>query len=399
MNKIDEAILNFKVKGLDFYTFFLLNFNIEEASIPTACAYMGHDLRIGIKYNKKWVDSMSTPEIMFLLVHELMHILDNHLKRGMGLDQKIANIAMDMIINETIIREHSSEGLVMPKNEKGEESGVRMDSHYKGDWILEPLYEWLKEQNQKMESGDTPQLDEDTKKLLQSETGESLDQHGELTSLDEVSQEIKDQIVGELVERAKNMGVVDHKMESIIDIFIKKRRKDNFRELKRIISWVKSGAVKDPSHRRINRKGIFGLKGRVKLGTEINFILDVSGSMDDTEVNLALCEMFKDGYTFNLLQIDTEVQGIEKITEKSKLKHFKRKASGGTVLNPGIDFICDHKNGISKYPTVIFTDGYTDELKISKFRQKCIVMTTGTIPPLDSKNNLVKVLKIDKGGL
>ena len=53
-------------------------------------------------WNRKFVDSLTQPEAMFLLLHENFHLLFDHTKRSIFYNKEFANIAQDMIINQII---------------------------------------------------------------------------------------------------------------------------------------------------------------------------------------------------------------------------------------------------------------------------------------------------------
>ena len=63
------------------------------------------------------------------------------------------------------------------------------------------------------------------------------------------------------------------------------------------------------------------------------------------------------------------------------------KGLGGTVLQPGIDYISDNYN---LYNTVILTDGYTDSLDLSELNKVLIISTDSNCP---IKNKPKKKLK------
>jgi len=82
----------------------------------------------------------------------------------------------------------------------GQESCVMLDPNYKGELIFEPLYRWLKEQNEQRKQGKSHELSKETSDLLDScESGMTVDCHMEL---DEAEQELKEQIGKEILEKA-----------------------------------------------------------------------------------------------------------------------------------------------------------------------------------------------------
>jgi predicted metal-dependent peptidase len=81
-----------------FFAAMVLSTNfIEDRTIPTACTNM-----INVRYNPDFMDSLDVPTCIFVLVHEIMHVLLKHgLRRG-SRKPKRANMAMDYAINQEL---------------------------------------------------------------------------------------------------------------------------------------------------------------------------------------------------------------------------------------------------------------------------------------------------------
>jgi predicted metal-dependent peptidase len=113
------------------------------------------------------------------------------------------------------------------------------------------------------------------------------------------------------------------------------------------------------------------------------------------EHETVLSEIFRDGYEINLLQIDTAVNKVDKITNKNDLKKMVLASAGGTELSPGIDYILKPENKLSVYPTIILTDGYTDVLDFQGSMNQFLILTIGNECPVTNAPN-VKQIKIQK---
>lgn len=82
-----------------FYASILLKRELMPCeSIPTAAI----DARGQIRYNPKWLLSMTRPEVEFLLAHECMHYMFTHLLRKGHRDPMLWNYACDAVINEML---------------------------------------------------------------------------------------------------------------------------------------------------------------------------------------------------------------------------------------------------------------------------------------------------------
>ena len=160
------------------------------------------------------------------------------------------------------------------------------------------------------------------------------------------------------------------------------------------------GSIKHKTIVRPNRRNIQGLKGTKKYKSEINVILDTSGSMCN-EFEKALSYIFQNDIEINLIQCDTKVKNFVKIKRKKELELMKIYGLGGTELQPALDFISDKKNKIYMFNTCILTDGYTDKLNFKNIRTKTLILSTAQKCPLldDDDNNNNKVKQIEYIGV
>ena len=105
-----------------------LDFEDATAWCPTA-ATDGRKLY----YNRNYVQSLSRPQLIFLLCHEVRHVLLDHIGRRGVRDRDIWNMASDFIANHGLVRDGIGE---MPPN------GL-YDDNYSDAYSVEELYELL----------------------------------------------------------------------------------------------------------------------------------------------------------------------------------------------------------------------------------------------------------------
>ena len=86
-------------------------------------------------YNSKFINSLDKEELMFLVGHEVLHCVFNHLKRRFDRDPKIYNMAADYVINATLVEA----GFKMPKIGLYEEKYL--------NWTSEDVYDDLIKNN------------------------------------------------------------------------------------------------------------------------------------------------------------------------------------------------------------------------------------------------------------
>jgi predicted metal-dependent peptidase len=91
-----------------FYCIFELGNPIYTDSIDTAAVGLNMVTgKINFLINPKFFYGLGEKEQLFIICHEGLHILLSHIERGLEykLDSYIANIAQDIVINETLVRE------------------------------------------------------------------------------------------------------------------------------------------------------------------------------------------------------------------------------------------------------------------------------------------------------
>jgi predicted metal-dependent peptidase len=418
----------------NFYYYFASNINyVSDENLHAAAGVTANQKGLFFYYNPIWLDVLKQEEVNFLLIHELFHLIFDHVDRIelWKLHPKLANVAQDFVINELIQKSiepnfaQIAKGTFIPiydddkklkeikrlkegetyKKEISAPNKVFDFNQIKDDWfydiviesdnkcycvykytdkpiwlempkeygdnsrISEYVYFWLLEQKNKcIKDGSCGNNDLDN--LFQSIDNElyfSFDDN----NIDNFSFKLYKQVlVGNLIQSAKNRGIVTSNVSIIIDK-LKESKKNHLEELKTEINKLK-GDNTFRTYKIPNRKGIEELRGKYKVSSRINCILDTSGSMfGDFEIVLGI--IFKKGYEINLIQCDTEVKNFEVIKQKKQLEELKILGLGGTIIQPAIDFIIENK--MNNLGTIILTDGYTDTLNLNKLN-KVIIATT-----------------------
>lgn len=222
---------------------------------------------------------------------------------------------------------------------------------------------------------------------LEDGNGEYMDKH----IGDEVPEEMREGMVKDVMERLAARGLSAGNVEQTLNK-LRKKRKDYLREIKRAVSNMIFGTQKQRTIVKPNRKGIRGLKGHRKVKTQINCILDTSGSMGGT-FEKVLSYIYRNDIEINLIEADTEVKWVENIKNKRKLETMKIRGLGGTILSPAVSLVVDKFN---KFNTVILTDGYCDSLDLSKVRGKVLIISIGVKVPITRSNGKVKQILVER---
>ena len=223
---------------------------------------------------------------------------------------------------------------------------------------------------------------------MENGTGEYLDKH----ISDEVPQEMKEAMVRDVMERLAARGLAAGNMETTLNK-LRKKRKDYLKEIKRSVSNIIFGTQKVRTIIKPNRKGISGLKGNKKIKTAINVILDTSGSMGGSGTfEKVLSYIYRNDITVNMVQADTEVKWVDKFMDKKKIERMKISGLGGTALMPAVDYVVENFN---QYNTVCLTDGYCDNLDLSKLKGRVLIISIGVKVPITKSNGKVKQIVVD----
>lgn len=85
-------------------------------------------------YNREFIKSLTKDELMFLVAHEILHCIYDHLGRRGGRDPKLLNMAQDYVINYTLVEDKCGK---MP------ESGL-YDKRFPDTMSSEEVYEVLR---------------------------------------------------------------------------------------------------------------------------------------------------------------------------------------------------------------------------------------------------------------
>lgn len=382
LNNIINWIIQPK-KNLQYFGHFLSKMVFEETDRIKTMAVTVSKNGFKLLYNINFIESITEEEVRFILLHEIFHCIDLHLVRIKKYDRNVANYAMDMVVNRqaTNIKNTVNEEIIEPENI------IKLPNEYNGPIVFESIYEWLMNNKDRKDHTyfETEQMFDNLKK------GEYFDEHFDLQSFDiteeefyhklnKINKEIQNELKGDIP------GIVKDLIHNI-----KKRKENPVKLLKNLMSDA-AYSSKRRTFRKLNRKGIPGFKGNIKTGMSFNCIADVSGSMKDV-LKEVIGIITNSMLHMNLIKVDTIVQSHEVYEKASDLKKLNFKGCGGTILQPGIDYIAKNKT-LNKNGTIIITDGYIDKLDLSKLNEVILVYTS-LKPTLYQKSKKYREIKIE----
>lgn len=323
-----------------FYASLVLSMQfIEDNSIPTACT----DGKC-IKYNSKFMESLGINEVIGVLVHEVMHVVNlHHLRRG-SRDPKKFNVAADYAINWII----NQSNIVLPKD-------ALLDSKY-ANKSAEEIYSSIP--------------DDEFQSTLKSlgisgkgvpSTGEFEDSNVTTESeLQEETQRVK-MMISSAAHTAKQSGKLPAGLDRLIEDLIVP--KVNWREV--LARFITEKTTEDYTWTKPNRRyASVYLPSLENTDTisRIVLIVDTSGSINSKELNEFASEIdsIKSMVSKEVLVIyvDSKVNAVESFEPDDELK-INPKGGGGTSFRPGFKYI--EEQDIEANCVIYFTDGYCDD--------------------------------------
>jgi predicted metal-dependent peptidase len=421
-----EMLIDLQV-NLPYYGNFLLFISFHERKDIKTCAVNITSQGMNFYYNTEFLDGKTQKEVNFIVIHEIFHLLWSHPKRTISgqYEHRLANIAQDMIINHIIWSDISRDFVQLPKNAEGKNMTLFIPKEYKASLIFEELYEWLRDARDKHneerrrgggnggnngtsntpdygpygrmptnrergqnETIDTYSLDHIFDNIDNSD-GMYLDQH----IGDDVPEEMRDAFVKDIMDRLQARG---HESGNVTESLnkLRKKKKDYLTYIKRCLSNEIFGTKKQKTIVKPNRRNIIGLKGNRKVKTKITAILDTSGSMGGTFERI-LSYIYRNDIEVNLIEADTSVKWIQNIKNKRQLETTIIKGGGGTILQPAIDYVVENFNDTN---LVVLTDGYCDNLNLSKINGNILMISIGDKVPISKTNGKVKQILVEKTG-
>lgn len=335
---------------LNFYAHMLLTMNIKLTDeLDTAGVYYRNE-KFYIDINPEFMfhTLKYKDERMAVLIHEVLHALYSHMDRKESRDHTLFNIAGDLCINQYILhKERVLEDRAIHKIAVN----LGKDFDFPPKLMAEEYYELLLKDKQ-----NNPKKYENYKL--------SIEDLLESDALSDVEKEILKDKLKDMVTKAKNRakGNLPNEIEILLDLLFTPPVVDWRNQLRDVVGNKK--IFKTPTMKRRNRRfpHRMDLNGKLKrTGFDIAVVLDVSGSMNEEDINLGLSEIKNicewSNSSMWLVQVDTKASEPEEFT--SWTNTFKRQRSGGTLLYPGVEKL--DECGVEYNALIFITDGYMEE--------------------------------------
>jgi predicted metal-dependent peptidase len=303
-----------------------------------------------IYFNRKFFTPLTVKQVEFVIAHEILHAVFDHIGRNEGRDRKLFNIAADYCVNGQLVRDRIGEA---PPEIK-----IFHDPKYYG-WGAEQVYDDLYEK-----------YDDEQLAALGQLLDEHLDPNGEgkngqpQYTKDELKA-IRDEMREAVMQAAQAAGAgnVPASIARMIKDFTEPKM--NWREILR--QQIQSTIKNDYTFMRPNRKGWH--MSAILPGTnfeetiDICVAIDMSGSIGDEQAKDFLSEIkgimqeYRD-FKIKVWCFDTQVYNEADFDgyNMDEFDEYEPMGGGGTEFDANWEYMKEHNINPKKF--IMFTDGY-----------------------------------------
>lgn len=338
-----------------YYGFFLIMLNkVWRKDLPTA-GVSKQNINYQLAINEEFWTGLSDMHKMGLLKHELLHIAFGHLTSFSSFsNKKLANVAMDMEINQYIEDSWLPEGGIRIEDYADLKLDKRAGCRYYYDQLL-------RLQDEKDKNGTTGNDAMD--KLLDNVASGDVPDHSTWEEFDDMTDAEKKLIekqVQKILQDAKEQtvkkrGNVPGEIEGLIVVEEFTAPKFDWKGYLRRFTGVSTKVFTKKIRRKENRRYEDNPGLKIKMRQHMLLAIDTSGSVSDTELAEFMNEIhhiYKVGVDITVVQCDTSIKSIEPYRGKNEISVLGR---GGTEFDPVLDY---YNANLKKYTSLVyFTDG------------------------------------------
>jgi predicted metal-dependent peptidase len=338
-----------------YYGFFLIMLNKTwRQDLPTA-GVSKNGINYQLAINEEFWTSLSEEHQLGLLKHELLHIAFGHLTSfGSFSDKKLANVAMDMEINQYIDTDWLPKGGIMIEDYED----LNLDEKAGCRYYYKKLQELQQEKDKNGTCGNEP-MD----KLLDDIANGDVPDHStweEFNDLSEAEKKLIDKQLQKVLSDAKEQtvkkrGRIPGEIEGVITIEEIVAPKFDWRGYMRRFTGISTKVFTKKIRRKENRKFPESPGLKLKMKQHMLLGIDTSGSVSDSELQEFMSEIhhiYKAGVDVTIIQCDTSIRAIESYKGKFELNVLGR---GGTEFDPVLEYYNENQK---RYTSLVyFTDG------------------------------------------
>lgn len=333
-------------------------------------------------YNREFIKALTPPELLFLIGHEVLHCVYDHLGRRGSRDPQLWNMANDYIVNYTLKKEGLGD---MPK-------GGLYDDKYTDEMTSEEVYRLLEQNSTKVQMTLDEHLEMDGS---DGDDGDGNGSGGKTVTVtvmgdgngppkltEEDRQKIRNEIKAAVINAAQAVGAgkVPAGVKRLIEDFT-----NPIMDWRALLEMHIQSSIKDdytfmrPSKRSwgLGGKAVVILPGQnFKDTVDVAVCIDTSGSMTDEMLRdflsetKGIMETFDD-FKLTLWTFDTQVYNPKVFTQNNidEIMDYNPQGGGGTMFECNWEFMRDPAGAgfgdvdglgdeILPKKFVMFTDGY-----------------------------------------
>lgn len=357
VNKLTTARASLLLKA-PFYGTLLMHLKFGLAECETACTDMKR-----ILWDPLFLRRITLEEVQFVMLHEVMHCVLDHIHRGKGKIHKLYNLAADIVVNSNIMQTYG----VKEFQVDGESAMHLAPDGIEGrEYTADQVYEMLVRKYKNL-LNDVDALCEE----VSSEYGIEIDNH-EIWDVIPVSPELSEEWKAAIKDAAKKCFSLDNRPSLVRKLLDSEDYNPilNWRQvLHDFIQIVTDSYDFDfapPDHRFST--GEFILPSFLEMDGEaienLWVLIDSSGSIDDKTLTMILKEIESSINQFSYLHakiscFDTSVTEPVEFENVEGLAKLKIEGGGGTSFKCIFDFLKDNMMAEPPMAIVIITDGYS----------------------------------------
>jgi len=338
-----------------YYGFFLIMLNkVWRKDLPTA-GVSKQNINYQLAINEEFWNSLSDDHKTGLLKHELLHIAFGHLVSfGSFSNKKLANVAMDMEINQYIEASWLPEGGI----NIDDYTDIQLDRKAGCRYYYDQLLRLQDEKDKNGTSGD-----QEMDKLLDNIASGDIPDHSTWEEFDDMSEAEKKLIekqVQKILKDAKEQtvkkrGSVPGEIEGLIVLDEVVKAKFDWKGYLRRFTGISTKIFTKKIRRKENHRYEENPGLKIKMRQHMLLAIDTSGSVSDEELAEFMNEIHhihKAGVDITIVQCDANKYPPMEYKGKHE---FQLHGRGGTEFDPVLDY---YNANLKKYTSLVyFTDG------------------------------------------
>jgi len=313
-------------------------------------------------YNSRFIMMLKPKEVEFLVGHEVLHVVYDHMGRRNERDPQIWNIADDYAVNADLKRHNVGQFITTVP--------CLYETKYDGK-PAEEIYDDLMKNVQKINIDQLIDmlLDDHMDDSNEEGDGDGPEGNGDKPGRPRMTQEEKDRARAEMKQAiiAAAQGAEAGSLPKGVERLIKDVTEPQMPWRELIQTNLTSAIRTDYSWMRANRKGwhMDAIMPGTTPGEEIDVVisLDMSGSISNKQAQAFLGEIGGmmdtfDGYKVHIFCFDTDTYNPQDFDSENmdSIEQYEPQGGGGTDFDCIFDYL--KENAIEPKRLIVFTDGY-----------------------------------------